>query len=67
MLGGIGIAKKGMSHKSFKSLAVTKALDKGMPPDNVTQHGRWRTAGMPLHYKVNTVQYKEKIAGQVPV
>jgi len=67
MLEKVGIPGKSMTHKSFKSLGVTKTLDAGVVPEHVISQGRWRTTGMPNHYKVNSIQFKEDIASQVPV
>jgi len=67
MLAGIGIQNTSLTDKSFKMLGVTRTLEKGTALEDVMQQGRWRTATMPLHYKVNSLHYKESVAGHVPV
>ncbi len=52
----------GLSDKSVKSLAVTKAMRKGMTADNTREHGRWKTVDMPLHDKSSSLEHKEDLA-----
>jgi len=67
MVSKVGVDPTGISDKSFKMLGVTRMLDSGAPLDDVAQHGRWLTTTMPLHYKHNSQDYKEKTASLVPV
>ena len=67
MLAGIGIQSASLTDKSFKMLGVTRTLEKGTALEDVMHQGRWRTVTMPLHYKVNSLYYKESVAGNVPV
>jgi hypothetical protein len=48
-------------------LGVTRTVNKGAALDDVAQHGRWITTSMPLHYKHNSIEYKEQIARLVPI
>jgi hypothetical protein len=66
MLAAVGIFSDKATDKSFKMLGVTKTMDQGTALEDVMQQGRWRTVSMPLHYKVNSSQFKECIASQVP-
>ena len=56
-----------MTDKSFKMLGVTRTLETEVTLDEVMNHGRWKTLTMPLHYKVNSGQYKKAVAAKVPV
>ena len=56
-----------VTDKSFKMLGVTRTLEDGVTLDEVMNHGRWRTLSIPLHYKVNSEQYKKDVAAKVPV
>lgn len=67
MMSSIGVNVDRLTDKSVKMLGVTKSLDSGMNTDEVMHQGRWKTASMPLHYKINSTQFKEKIASHVPV
>jgi hypothetical protein len=67
MLAKVGIIRDKATDKSFKMLVVTRTMDNGTTLEDVMQQGRWRTVSMPLHYKVNSAQFKERIASQVPV
>jgi hypothetical protein len=66
MLTGVGIAADRATDKSFKMLGVTHTLEAGTALEDVMHHGRWRTVSMPLHYKVNSLQFKESVASKVP-
>jgi hypothetical protein len=66
MLATVGIFSDKATDKSFKMLGVTKTMDQGTALEDVMQQGRWRTVSMTLHYKVNSSQFKERIASQVP-
>jgi hypothetical protein len=66
MLAKVGIFSDRATDKSFKMLGVTKTMDQGTALEDVMQQGHWRTVSMPLHYKVNSVQFKERIASNVP-
>jgi hypothetical protein len=66
MLAKVGIFSDRATDKSFKMLGVTKTMDQGTALEDVMQQGRWRTVSMPLHYKVNSDQFKERIASNVP-
>ena len=63
----LGYSAEKVTDKSFKMLGVTRTLEEGVTLDEVMNHGRWKTLSMPLHYKVNSVQYKKSVAGKVPV
>ena len=67
MMAMVGIHVARLSDKSVKSLAVTKAMKKGMSADNAREHGRWKTVDMPLHYKSSSLEHKEELASKVPV
>ena len=67
MLAGIGVNGDKLTDKIFNMLGVTRTLVAGTTLEDVMHHGRWRTTSLPLHYKVNSLQFKENIAGQVPV
>lgn len=66
MLEIVGVSGERMTDKSFKMLGVTRTLNAGVATDDVAHQGRWVTASMPLHYKHNSVQFKEKMSSQVP-
>jgi hypothetical protein len=66
MLMAVGISADKASDKSFKMLGVTRTLEAGTSLEVVRCQGRWKTLSMPLHYKVNSAQYKEQVASQVP-
>jgi hypothetical protein len=42
MIAKVGIHVARLSDKSVKSLAVTKAMRKGMTADSTREHGRWK-------------------------
>ena len=67
MLALIGIHDKKVTDKSMKMKGVTRALHGDMSTESVRQQGRWATDSMPLHYLHSSLQYREEIAGQVPV
>jgi hypothetical protein len=64
MLASMGIFVDKASDKSFKMLGVTMTQESGTALENVRDQGRWKT---PLHYKVNSVNFKKHVASQVPV
>jgi hypothetical protein len=47
MMAKVGIHVARLSDKSVKSLAVTKAMMKGMTTVSAREHGRWKTKTMP--------------------
>jgi hypothetical protein len=51
--------------QSFKMLGVKMFLQNGAQLEEVMHHGRWRTLSMPLHYKLNSDDYKISIAKKV--
>jgi hypothetical protein len=67
MIAKVGIHLAQLSDKSVKSLAVTKAMWKGMTPDSAREHGRWKTEAIPLHYKTSSLEHEEEIARKIPV
>jgi len=67
MVSSVGLDATGLTDKSFKMLGVTRTVNKGAALDDVAQHGRWITTSMPLHYKHNSIEYKEQIARLVPI
>jgi hypothetical protein len=67
MVSSVGLDATGITDKSFKMLGVTRTVNKGAALDDVAQHGRWITTSMPLHYKHNSIEYKEQIARLVPI
>jgi hypothetical protein len=66
MLAKVGIFSDKATDQSLKMLGVAKTMDQGTALEDVMQQGRWRTVSVPLHYKVNSEQFKERIASQVP-
>jgi hypothetical protein len=67
LLISMGYEASKVTDKSFKMLGVTKTLETEVTLDEVMNHGRWRTLSIPLHYKVNSEQYKKKVAAMVPI
>jgi hypothetical protein len=67
MVSTVGVDATGITDKSFKMLGVTRTVNKGAALDDVALHGRWLTTSMPLHYKHNSIEYKEQIARLVPI
>ena len=67
MLAGVLEKESKCTDKSFKMLGVTRTLEAGTALEEVMHHGRWRTPTMPLHYKVNSLAFKEAMASNVPV
>jgi len=66
LIADLGIKSDKVTDKSVKYLGVTKSMAAGMTLEDAMHLGRWRTLSMPLHYKINSEQYKKEIAGQVP-
>jgi hypothetical protein len=67
MMAKVGIHVARLSDKSVKSLAVTKAMRKGMTTGSAREHGRWKTEAMPLHYKTSSLEHKEDLARMIPI
>jgi len=67
LMSEMGYQSDKITDKSFKMLGVTRTLEEGVSLDEVMNHGRWRTLSIPLHYKVNSVQYKQSVASKVPI
>jgi hypothetical protein len=67
MMAKVGIQVARLSDKSVKSLAVTKAMRKGMTTGSAREHGRWKTEAMPLHYKTSSLEHKEDLARMIPI
>ena len=67
MVTSVGEIPEGITDKSFKMKGVTRMLHAGVSTEDVAQQGHWETTYMPLYYKHNSVQYKESLAGQVPI
>jgi hypothetical protein len=67
MVSSVGLDATGITDKSFKMLGVTRMVNKGAALDDIALHGRWLTTSKPLHYKHNSIEYKEQIARLVPI
>jgi hypothetical protein len=67
LLTSMGYEASKVTDKSFKMLGVTRTLETDVTLDEVMNHGRWKKLTMPLHYKVNSAQYKKAVAAKVPV
>ena len=61
-----GLPWQGVTDKSAKAEGVTKSLDQGADLLEVQLHGGWKSQFIPLHYKHNSIEYKRKIADNVP-
>ncbi len=53
-----------VTDKSVKMLSVTSAFASAC--ESVMHLGHWRTPLIPLHYKLNSVQFKESVSAIVP-
>ncbi len=67
LMAKVGIHVARLSDKSVKSLAVTKAMRKGMTTGSAREHERWKTEAMPLHYKTSSLEHKEHLARMIPI
>ena len=61
-----GFPSIGVTDKSAKSEGVTRSLEAGASLEEVQLHGRWKTLDIPMRYKRNSVEFKAKIAQNVP-